>query len=396
MQFRKASIALITIVLCALAATVSPPKAAAARGMLVGIYDPVQPVIAPDTTFPTLVKLRAQIIRLNLDWNAIAAKKPTKPTDPADPAYDWATYDQVLLNAAKNKIQVLFTILGTPRWAQGKQKGVNRMPSKISSLRYFAQAAAARYSGKFVRDDGTKLPAVRKWLAWNEPNNPLFLSPQWAKVGRKCVKTRGRRCVKFAARYAPVAGRNYVAICRAIHAGIHATHLSKEVVGCGATDPRGNNAARNRRPSISPVAFITDLRHYGLRSRDFDVYAHHPYYGSRTESPTTKPKGKQTVTLANLSVLTKLLGKYYGNKKLWITEYGYQTRPPDKAFGVSWKNQARYLTKAYAIARKNPRVTMMLWFLLRDEQRLGGWQSGFFTVGGKKKPAYDAFRKPPH
>jgi len=382
LQFRKASIALITIVLCALAATASPPKAAAARGMLVGIYDPVQPIAAPDTTFSTLVKLRAQIIRLNLDWNLIATKKPTNAADPADPAYDWSSYDRVLLAAAKSKIQVLFTIYGTPRWAQGKKKGVNRVPAKMSSLKYFALAAAKRYSGTFVRDDKTKLPAVRKWLAWNEPNNPLFLTPQWQKVGKK--------------RYFPIGARNYVGICTAIWSGVHATHLSKEVVGCGATDPRGNNSGRNRRPSIAPLAFLADLKHYGLKRNHFDVYAHHPYYGARTESPTTMPKGKQTVTLANLGVLTKLLGKLYGNKKLWITEYGYQTRPPDRAFGVSWRNQARYLTKAYAIARKNPRVTMMLWFLLRDEARLGGWQSGFFTVGGKKKPAYDAFRKLPH
>lgn len=396
MASRKASIALITIVLCAFAATVRAESASAARGMLVGIYDPVQPMVAPDTTFPTLVNLRVQIIRVNLDWNLIATRKPDKPTDPADPAYDWTSYDRVLLNANKNKIQVLFTVIGTPRWAQGKKKGINRMPSKISSLRYFAQAAAKRYSGKFKRDDGTVLPPVRKWLAWNEPNNPVFLFPQWAKTGRKCVKTKGHRCVRFAARFSPVAGKSYTAICRAIHSGVHATHLSKEVVGCGATDPRGNNAAHNPRPSISPVAFLGDVKRYGLRKRDFDVWAHHPYYGSPRESPTTKPKGKQTVTLANLSVLTKLLGKYYGNKKLWITEYGYQTRPPDKAFGVSWTKQAKYLTQAYKIARKNPRVTMMLWFLLRDEQRVAGWQSGLFTVGGKKKPAYNAFRRLPH
>jgi Glycosyl hydrolase catalytic core len=168
------------------------------------------------------------------------------------------------------------------------------------------------------------------------------------------------------------------------------------VVGCGATDPRGNNAARNRRPSISPVAFLQDLRKYGLKRSQFDVYAHHPYYGRANETPTTMPKGKQTVTLANISVLTKLLSKLYGNKKLWITEYGYQTRPPDRAFGVTWAKQAKYLTQAYKIARKNPRITMMLWFLLRDESRLGGWQSGFFTAAGKRKPAYDAFRRLPH
>ena len=382
MAFRKTSIALITIVLCGLAATVRADQAQAARGMLVGIYDPVQPLAAPDKTFDTLAKLRTQIIRLNLDWNLIARKKPTTPTDPADPAYDWTTYDRAVLNAADKKIQVLFTVYGTPRWAQGKKKGVNRVPAKMKNLRYFALAAAKRYSGKFKRDDGTKLPAVRKWLAWNEPNNPLFLAPQWQKVGKR--------------RYVPIAARNYVQICRAVHSGVHATHLSKEVVGCGATDPRGNNSARSRRPSISPLAFLTDLRKYGLRKRDFDVYAHHPYYGSPRESPTTKPKGKQTITLANLGVLTKLLGHYYGNKKLWITEYGYQTRPPDRLFGVSWARQAKYLTQAYKIARRNPRVTMMLWFLLRDEGRLGGWQSGLFTAGGKRKPAYNAFRRLPH
>jgi hypothetical protein len=382
LAFRKSSIALITILLCGLAATVKAEQAQAARGMLVGIYDPVQPLAAPEKTFDTLAKLRAQIIRLNLDWNLIARKKPATPTDPADPAYDWATYDRAVLNAADKKIQVVFTVYGTPRWAQGKKKGVNRAPAKMSSLRYFALAAAKRYSGKFKRDDGTTLPKVRKWLAWNEPNNPLFLSPQWQKVGKR--------------RYIPIAARNYVGICRAVHQGIHASHLSKQVVACGATDPRGNNAARSRRPSISPIAFLTAIHKYGLKKRDFDVYAHHPYYGSPRESPTTKPKGKQTITLANLGLLTRLLGHYYGGKKLWITEYGYQTRPPDRLFGVSWVRQAKYLTQAYKIARKNPRVTMMLWFLLRDEGRLGGWQSGLFTAGGKKKPAYNAFRRLPH
>ena len=396
MGSKRICIALITIILCAVAATAKPNEAKAARGMLVGIYDPVQPIAAPDTTFPTLVKLRAQIIRLNLDWNLIATKRPVNPTDPADPAYNWSVHDTVLQNAAKNKIQVLFTIIGTPKWANGKLKGTNRAPAKLADLRNFALAAAKRYSGKYKRGDGVVLPSVRKWLAWNEPNNPVFLKPQWAKVGRRCAKVKNHKCVKFVARYAPVGAKAYVGICRSISSGIHASHLAKEVVGCGATDPRGNNAARNRRPSISPLAFLQDLRNYGLKRGQFDVYAHHPYYGRPNETPTTKPKGKQTITLANISVLTKLLSKLYGNKKLWITEYGYQTRPPDRAFGVTWAKQAKYLTQAYTIARKNPRVTMMLWFLLRDESRLGGWQSGFFTAAGKKKPAYDAFRRLPH
>ena len=35
---------------------------------------------------------------------------------------------------------------------------------------------------------------------------------------------------------------------------------------------------------------------------------------------------------------------------------------------------------------------MMLWFLVRDEPDLSGWQSGLITAQGKRKPSYDAFR----
>ena len=79
--------------------------------------------------------------------------------------------------------------------------------------------------------------------------------------------------------------------------------------------------------------------------------------------------------------------------RLWITEYGYQTNPPDTIFGVTYSKQAKYLTQAVAIARANPRVDMFLWFLLRDEQRLGGWQSGLTTFDDVRKPSFNAFRR---
>ena len=71
----------------------------------------------------------------------------------------------------------------------------------------------------------------------------------------------------------------------------------------------------------------------------------------------------------------------------------YQTNPPDRQFGVSYVKQAVYMKQAYAIAKANPRVDMFLWFLIADEPRLEGWQSGLFTATGKKKPAFTAFQK---
>jgi hypothetical protein len=116
------------------------------------------------------------------------------------------------------------------------------------------------------------------------------------------------------------------------------------------------------------------------------------------EAPSYVPKGaqKRRVQLGNINTLLKLVSQYYGNKHLWITEYGYQTNPPDKTiFGIPWKTQASYLQQAYALARRNPRIDMMLWFMVRDEPNIGGWQSGLATITGKKKPSWAAFVKVP-
>ena len=359
-------------------------KQSAARSFSVGIYDDGMTLANPDKGFPILHNLRAQVVRITLWWGGpigVAKKQPKHATDPADPAYNWDAYDRAVQDAAKYKIKVLFSIVGTPAWANGG-RAARCAPSRPVALQNFATAAAKRYSGTFEpTTDEPALPAVRLWLAWNEPNNPVFLSPQYRKVS---------------GRWFPQSAYWYVRICNAIYNGVHSVQHSAAKVACGATDPRGNNQPRSRRASISPLAFLRSVKKYGLRR--FDAWAHHPYAPRASLTPSSKPNvnDKSTVILGNIGVLTKELSRLYGNKPLWITEYGYQTRPPDRTFGVAWKTQARYLAQAYSIARKNPRIQMMIWFLVKDESRLAGWQSGFFTTAGKRKPSYYTFRALKH
>jgi hypothetical protein len=49
--------------------------------------------------------------------------------------------------------------------------------------------------------------------------------------------------------------------------------------------------------------------------------------------------------------------------------------------------------EAYAIARANPRIDMLLWFLLRDDTSTTGWQSGLETAAGQPKPSFAAFQQ---
>ena len=349
-----------------------------ASGMLVGFYDDAQVYSRPVWAFRQLRSLRAGIIRITIDWASVAKRRPRAPANPADRAYNWTAVDRVVSQAAVNKVRVLASIYGTPRWA-GRAR--NRVPRRLVDLRLFAHAAAKRYSGTYrVRDGANKpaarpLPAVRHWLAWNEPNNPIFLKPQWKR---------------FRNGWRPQSAFDYAKICSAVWAGVHSTRLRGEKVACGATGPRGNDAPRSSRPSTSPLVFLTWLRRAGLKR--FDAYAHHPYYTNRLERPGTVPSSKKSVTLGNIQVLIAKLDALYGRKRLWITEYGYQTRPPDRFFGVRYSTQARYVHQAFAIARKTRRVDMLVWFLIRDERRLSGWQSGVFSARGKRKPSFRAFQ----
>jgi hypothetical protein len=326
-------------------------------------------------------QLHVQEVRLNLYWGGkygVARTRPKNATNPNDPAYDWTLYDRTVNYAAQANVHVLFSVYGTPAWANG-DKGMNVAPTRSTDLRNFVLAAARRYGGAWPGDDGRLLPAVKEWLAWNEPNNPLFLSPQYKKTSKGWVMQ---------------SAIDYAQICNAVYSGVHASLFVGERVACGGTAPRGNNDPSSTRPSISPLAFLRGVKKAGLKT--FDAWAHHPYYAGPSDQPTTKPvtaKGAAAtaVTLGNLDDLIHLVTQLYGNKRIWITEYGYQTNPPDPLFGVSYAKQALYLKQAFGIARKNPRIDMMLWFLLKDEPNLAGWQSGLITYSGKKKPSFNAF-----
>ena len=295
------------------------------RNLIVGIFDEQATLGDPTWAFDQYKLLGVEALRVNLYWggpSGVARKKrPANALNPNDPAYDWSVYDAMVKQSADNKIKPVFSILWTPSWAARRRTCA---PRRTIDLRNFAFAAAKRYSGSFhPTPDAPALPAVRLWVAWNEPNNPVFLKPQFTKISRH--------------KYKLASPRIYAGICNAIMSGVHLTGLAGEKVACGVTAPRGNNTGTQPRASVSPLIFLRGLKRAHAR---FDVYAHHPYYQHPNESPRKPPPGPRAITLGNINELLRELTRLYGNKHLWITEYGYQTNPPDRNFGVSWTKQA--------------------------------------------------------
>ena len=110
----------LVVVLSVLAGLAAPASFAAER-MWVGFHDDPSFRWVPDRSDRVrgAAELNASIIRLLVQWNLVAKTRPTTATDPFDPAYEFSDIDEAVLAAQQNDQEVILTISGTPRWANG-------------------------------------------------------------------------------------------------------------------------------------------------------------------------------------------------------------------------------------------------------------------------------------
>jgi hypothetical protein len=306
----------------------------------------------------------AGIVRTTVYWSRIAESRPANAANPFDPAYRFDDLDEFVRNAGMHGMEVMLTIWGTPSWANGG-KGQNYAPRNFNDLRNFARALASRYSGRYGG-----YPFVRYFTVWNESNLGQFLSPQYDSKGK------------------PVAPRIYAAIYRAAYGGIKSGN-SRALVGIGETSARGRDrvlgrAGTQETESPGKFAHLLSLQRPALR---FDAWSHHPYSTSPSAPPTQRVRWPN-VTLTQLPRFEESLDKWFHRTvNIWITEYGYETKPGEPK-GVTIARQAAYARTALNIAANDPRVTMFIWFILRDDPT-SSWQSGLLNRDGSKKPAFN-------
>jgi hypothetical protein len=300
----------------------------------------------------------ATIMRLLVQWNVAAARRPVDASDPFDPAYNLSDVDEAVQTAQEQDEEVMLTISGTPSWANGG-KTPNAMPTRLSDLTTFARALASRYSGRYQG-----YPYVRFWSVWNEPNLTRFLTPQFNAAGKS------------------VAPANYAKLYAAAYAGIKAGNpLAK--IAMGETSARGSDRPTGIRPDHSPGRFA-ELVAKANPTLKFDAWAHHPYPSNPNDRPTQLVKWPN-VSLMSLPRFEQNLNTWFHRKvtPIWITEYGHQTRPPD-SLGIPWSTQSQYITQAIKVAKSFPFVGMFIWFVYQDDpgQPL---ESGLYTQGGVPK-----------
>ena len=395
-----------TLVLLALA-LVGPHAAAAATDVEVGIED--ERLMLTDTGEAGLVvdewrRLGVDVVRLHASWRRIAPAGRRPPPgfdarDPADPRYSWYMLDNAVRLIRTAGMRLFLTITGPgPQWANQERGHRARRWARHAwrpdpqAFADFATAVATRYG----RD-------VDRYSIWNEPN--LYLAPLFSCNRRQ----RPRRC-------RPEAPHAYR---RLVLSGGRAIRRAD----AGAEVAIGELASIGGPGRIAPIPFLREMacvtpayrpRHDGP-CRDFrapraDALAYHPH--SRRWPPERRTRNPDNARFGDLSRLIAAVDQLTRDRRIRaprrrliirLTEFGYQTTPPDRARGVTLRNQARYLQTALYLAWRHPRIKSLIHYQWRDEEvrntgpgfaQYAGWQSGLRFVDGRRKPALRAFARP--
>ena len=123
-------------------------------------------------------------------WDLVAIDDPPTPRT-RRPGLRLVPYDAIVAAARKYKVQLLFTVVGHARLGGRSRRspttgaelpGRGRSgPPNAADFGDFGAAAATRYAPQ----------GVHLWEAWNEPNIPLFLLPQYEQHGRQVGQRLG-------------------------------------------------------------------------------------------------------------------------------------------------------------------------------------------------------------
>jgi hypothetical protein len=231
----------------------------------------------------------------------------------------------------------------------------------------------------------------RDAVIWNEANSPQFW-PQGAGAGAEAYEALLATC-----------WRRLHALGRAVNV-ISTTAVRHDPAGF----LRALGGAYRARGRTHPIV---------------DTFGHNPYPDHAAEPPWVRHADPRTVGMGDLDRLLGAIRYGFagtrqplpgaGATSVWYLEVGFQTTVPrakrrfyngteSDAFVVPpllggsaepWtRDQARQIRDALLLASCQPEVGAYFNFLLLDEDRLAGWQSGVLWRDGSHKPSYDAFK----
>lgn len=350
----------------------------------------------------------AEYVRIPVEWVSIERAEPPREaaTDPRWPGYEWHALDDSVIAISEARLDPLLVVSYAPLSAEtpGRRPDSLEMfpagtwqPSP-ARLRAFATAVARRYAGGMRDESGRRLPRVRHYQVWNEPNLPLDFGPQF---------------VEAAGRMQPASPDWYRSMLNQVYAGVKAVHAGNVVV-TGAVAPFGDYEALQQDSRMPPVSFVRRLLCLtaagGLPSRRcadpprFDILAFNAY----PETPFAHAAQPRDVDITDSDRLRRALrvaeraGTALPRRRhgLWLTEVSWDSVDiPSR--GINHATQAQYVTKALFAAWRED-IRTVLWWAFRDfpdpmstfQGQAGVYTRGATVADDRPKPSLASYAFP--
>ena len=357
---RRTAAAAAVATLCALIGATSASAASAPRSFF-GVV-PQTPLDAP--TLKRMGDANVGTLRIIITWPAV------DPTAAAGDT-DWSTVDPVVLEAARNNVEILPFLFGTPSWAARDLDNRSCQPAKcvlyapkskaaLQAWSNFVTEAVQRYGpgGEFWAQH-PQVPAdpIDTWQIWNEQNSKSFFAPK--------PKPKA-----------------YAKLLKASQKAIHSRDRSADVILGGMAELAGSKKA------IAGSEYLAQLYDVKGASKTFDGVAPHPYGKS-----INKVSGQ--IDLYR-DVIKEAHDKNVG---MWVTEIGAGSAKGGNPLNVGDKGQAKLLKKIYKYflkQRNKLHVEQVDWYSWQDATpSICSWcgSSGLLEASGSPKPSFGAFTK---
>jgi hypothetical protein len=310
-------------------------------------------------------------------------------SNPDEPLYNWAPTDRIVDLARQYGIRVMLTISGPgPHWAsqQPRRCRTGRLCTwKPSPQEFgaFAAAVAKRYQGK-----------VDWYSLYNEPNLTTWITPQ-------VKRTKFGRVELSAVYYRKLWLAGYGAIRRNDPAARNRV-LFGEMAAIGAPIPKLYAALCLDADGRPFRGRMRRLHQCGGRIARLNIggWAIHPYNQGGLGSPRRKTRSKTALPQQYMPRLHRLMKRAAARRRvrpgrgIYVTEFGYQTRPPDRISNITPRRQAQYINESDRLFFGDRRIKTVAQYQLVDVPDPRQYNSGLRFADGRAKPALAAYRLP--
>jgi hypothetical protein len=327
------------------------------------------------------------VVRVNIGWNEVAGscsgQSSAELRNPDNPCYTWTVVDNFVGAANARRVLVLATVSRAPSWLHGYTDPFylgttgTQFNRSVDHFSAFMGALAERYKA------GSSHGFIRMFTIWNEPNSSNYFKPMHTAFLRSLAPRR------YALLYARAAIQVKLANTDAL-------------IAVGPTNPTGNPGGKP--PGIAPLTFVAGVQRAlpamlpgtgTFERRYISAWAHNPYPGIGTAPSRGNMRAPQ-VGMANIRDLFRQLdaAPVTRNLRVWATEFGYQTNPPDRALGIPASLQGRFAAESFDWLDSTNRVPVQIWYGLTDPTDLTNWQSGTYYSWGRAKVSVLWWRRP--